>query len=333
MPWKFRISAFLLTPVLILSFQNCSDFSLQEEVLYGQALLESQQALDAELLPQLLNATELRRWYKSSNNNYVNQATSGDQWSMIVAVERTATGKILYMNSAADTEEGSITISGGKIQATRYNNVGTAYSEVLEADLPSSGQYMVIAASFGASAGDISLLVNGRVQQTSVVSTGTPGDHTSATKTLNTSGSLLEYVVFVGDSASSATSGNLSTAQLNVMSRYLADNLGIPDVIFDPVLAGGGGTTVDNTRFLAAKAILDSKCLSCHNGAQSPNLSNLTETSAVNQGMVVKGSPTTSMLYYRLIGSSGGGVKNMPQGGSISASEVQTIADWITNIQ
>ena len=41
------------------------------------------------------------------------------------------------------------------------------------------------------------------------------------------------------------------------------------------------------------------------------------------------GSPAGSKLYYRLQGAPGG---NMPQGGSISAADVQTISDWITNV-
>lgn len=337
MPWKFRIAALVVTPLMILSFQNCSDFSLQEQIMYEQALLESREALDAELIPKLTTSSELRRWYKTSNNNYVNLTTVGDQWSVVLAVPRSSTGTIYSVRTGVGDQEGAITIASGKVQAVRSNSVGTTYSETVEGSVPSSGDNMVIAASFGAKAGEISLLINGKVQQTAAVVSGTPEAFTSATKTLNSSGTFGEYMVYVGESSSGETVGKLGIAELNVMSRYLADNLAIPNVIFDPVVVGGasgGGTTVD-TNLAAVQTIMSNKCIGCHNGGTSPDLRNVTAASMTSQGQITAGDALSSKLYLRLQGSSGatvGGGKNMPSGGSISASEVQAVADWINSL-
>lgn len=50
-------------------------------------------------------------------------------------------------------------------------------------------------------------------------------------------------------------------------------------------------------------------------------------------GLMVKGDPANSQIYYRLIGSTGGpGPKDMPQsGGALSASDIATIHDFIQN--
>jgi hypothetical protein len=188
----------------------------------------------------------------------------------------------------------------------------------------------------------VSLLINGKVQQSGVVSTGVPADFSSVARPLSTTGTFLEYMMWSGVSANTATAGKLSIAELNVMSRYLANNLSIPNVIFDPAVvggaSGGGGGTVDQTRFLAAKAVFEAKCTSCHyNGGNYPNLTNLTEAKALafSPAVVVKGDLASSKLYYRLSGSTVGPNigRNMPSGGAtISASEVQAVADWINNI-
>lgn len=337
MPWTYRMTAIVVAPLIILSFQNCSDFSVQDQIMYEQALLESREALDAELIPKLTTSAELRRWYKTTNNNYVSLSSVGDQWSVVLAVPRTATGTIYSVRTAAGEQEGAITISSGKVQASRFNTVGSTYSETIEASVPSSGDNMLIAASFGAKAGEVSLLVNGKVEQSAAVVSGTPEDFVSATKLLNSSGSFGEYMVFVGDSSSSETSGKLSVAELNVMSRYIADNLSIPNVIFDPVVVGGasgssGDGTVVDSKLQAAQAVFTNNCLDCHNGVTPPDLRNASASALSASGHIVAGNAVGSKLYYRLKGSSGGGLKDMPSGRSISASEVQAVADWINSL-
>lgn len=324
--------------LMVLAFQNCSDFALQDRVLYEQGLFDSRESMDAKLLPQLLNTTTLKKWSKPGQPNFVNSAMMADQFSVIIAADRTATGKLISVGSGT-VEEGFVSIVSGKIRAGRADTSGIGYSEYKETNLPASGSKMVIAASFGTKAGDISLMVNGIVQQASITKSGTPGDFSLIAKDVTPAvGQLYEYIAYGGDSTYS--DGKLSNQELNVMSRYIANNNMIENVIFDPSLIDGtgpGGGTSVNPKFTLAKAVFDAKCTTCHSPTGSYptfNLVGLTESKAINNGWVVKGNPDSSRLYYRLMGSSGSnGPKTMPQGGSISAQDVQIVADWINSIQ
>lgn len=335
---KKKILMLLGGCILVLLFQNCSDFGVQEEVLYQQSLYDYQTSLDKTLLPQLLRAETLTTWGRINQSRIVDNSLFADQVSVIVAADKSAQGNLIQVRSGAGSEESVISIDNGKIRASRLNTVGTSYSEYKEASLPTQGDKVVIAASFGAKASDITLLVNGLVQTSAVQQSGTPFDYSYTLKeivTAPTQGQVYEYVVYGGDSLN--TEGKLKGQELNVMARYLASANKIGNVVFDPSLVnettdGGGGNT-ESPQFLAAKAIFDAKCTSCHQvGGNSPNLKNLTESKAVANGWVVKGNPQSSSLYYWLQGSSGSGPKTMPKGGSMSAQEVQTIADWINSI-
>lgn len=324
--------------VLVLLFQNCSDFGVQDEALYQQSLYDYQTDLDNELLPQLLRSTNLTTWGRLNQNRTVDSSLFADQVSIIIAVDRAAQGNLIQVRSGAGSEEAIISIESGKIKAQRLNSVGTTYNEYREALLPNTGDKVVIAAAFGSKASDITLLVNGLVQKSTVQQTGAPFDYSYTLKEIVTApsqGQVHEFIVYGGDSLNKE--GKLSGQELNVMARYLANANRISNVVFDPALVnevtdGGGGST-ESPQFLAAKAIFDAKCTSCHQvGGTSPNLKNLTESKAVANGWVVKGNPQNSSLYYWLQGSVGSGPKTMPKGGSMSAQEVQTIADWINSI-
>ncbi|UOF01609.1 c-type cytochrome [Bdellovibrio reynosensis] len=320
--------------VMVLAFQNCSDFALQDQVLYEQGLLESRESLDATTLPKLLESDDIGMWSKPSNPTFVNVTPFlARQWSVVVAADRSVTGKIISLDSGANLDEGYINIADGKIRAV---HVSTATdSSYVEANVPTSGDKMVIAATFGVDAEDISLVVNGIVQSATVQKTGTPTDFSYVAKSLTTApanGQVYEYVVYGG-----YDTGALTNPELNVMSRYIADNNTIANVVFDPSLIGGGTTKDEeevNPLFVAAKAIIDAKCLSCHSSSSNGDFRNLTESKAMQNGLVVAGSPATSKLYYRLSGATvGPGPRNMPTSGSVSASEAQAISDWISSIQ
>lgn len=85
----------------------------------------------------------------------------------------------------------------------------------------------------------------------------------------------------------------------------------------------GGGTP----EFLAAKAILQTNCVSCH----AEYTKSEAELKAI--GWIVGGDPENSKTYYRLVGSAGAlGPKNMPQSGTLSSTDVETIAVWIDSV-
>lgn len=336
----FRILPYLgLSGICILAFQNCQDFSLKEEVIHGQAIHDSMYIIDSKWLMTLLNTDSMTKWYKTTSPTYVDDLTLADQWSMIVAVKRTTTGKVLSLYSGASDEEGYVEIVAGKIRAGR--RTGVSFNEYKEGNLPASGENMVIAASIGASRGSVQLMVNGVIQTSSVTSSGTPTDFSAIQKTVFRSANLAdlkEYMVFAG--FKQYEEGFLGYEELNVMSRYLANNNLISNVIFDPAIldptnGGGGGTPgpVTNPYFAPAKAFFDAKCISCHtNGGTYPNLANLTESKALSNGWVVPKNPATSSLYYRLVGS-GAMNGNMPQGGTVTPAERLVISDWINSIQ
>lgn len=322
--------------LFILGFQNCSDFALRDELLFEQGLIESSRSLDDKILPGLLASTSLQVWSKPGEPQFINKNFSADQWSFIVAADRTAAGVIFRVGSPFGAEASSISVADGKIRAVRANSLGIAYEDSLEVTAPSSGDKMVIAASFGAKASDITLVVNGIVQSGSVVKTGASSDFSFVPKQVEsqpTGGQVYEYVVFAGDSLNQT--GKLTAEELNVMSRYVANNNMIANVVLDPAILIPGGGTTSSPEFVAAKAIFDGKCIQCHKaGGYSPDLVGLTEAKAVEKGWISKGNPEGSKLYYRLKYSGGTyGPKNMPTDSDISAGDAQVVADWINSIQ
>lgn len=331
-----KIAAACIGLLLVVSFQNCSEFTLDDKVLFEQGVLDSSLSLDAKYLSGLLSTSSLKVWSKPNDPTFMNNSLAGDQWSMIIAADRAVTGTLVKVNTSAGVEETSISVSGGKIIAIRTNSISSIYEEKITTDLPSGGDKMVIAAAFGGKASDMKLMVNGIVQTSAIVKTGNPADFSYLSKYVSTgvtSGQMYEYLVYAGDSL--ASQGKLSGQELNVMSRYIANNNMIGNVVMDPALLLPDGSTGDSAEFLAAKAVFDAKCISCHrSGGDSPNLVGLTQSKAVDNAWVIKGSPTTSKLYYRLKNSSGSQTpKNMPMGSDIAASDVQKVADWINSIK
>jgi mono/diheme cytochrome c family protein len=321
-------------PLLIGGFQNCSDFALQDDVVYMESLSQMALTLDNKYLTGLLDSSDIAYWNPEGLGDSIKKnPILGKAGAIVVALDRTSAGKVVSFDSGTMSEECSIYIADGKIRAIRFSSA-SSYSYV-EAGLPSLGTKMVLAASCGEAAADLTLMVNGITQTTAQVKVGTPVDFSYLSKAVvlgNTAGKIDEVMVY---------SAQLNNGQLNVLSRYVAANQQISNVVIDPALltdsssGGSGGATLPSPAFLAAKAVIDAKCLSCH-GAGSTNgvFSNLTEAAAVSRDLVVKGNPNGSKLYFRLIGSAGAtGPKNMPQGGSISAAEVQAVANWITGIQ
>lgn len=133
----------------------------------------------------------------------------------------------------------------------------------------------------------------------------------------------------------------LSGVELNALSRYLAKVSKVEGVVFDPSLMndGNGGASeapAASPQFLAAKAIIDAKCLSCHTSAGIGDFRNLTQNQYIQKGFIVPKNLSTSKMYYRLAGVSvGSGPADMPIGGAgaLPAAEIQAIADWINSIQ
>lgn len=324
-----RLLGLTAVSLLVLSFQNCSDFALDAGAVYGQNILESQMALDHEGIPRLTTTESLSFWSKPGAPSYVlKNPVFFDQGAVIAVFDRTMTGRVLVVQTAdAKTEEMAIDVVAGKVRVTHYTDANN-YA-FLESNLPSSGDKVVVAARFGTAIADTSLLLNGIVQTVAIQKVGVPGDFGYVKKTVAvgaTGGAVTEYAVY---------NAGLPNTDLNVMSRFIANQYNLAYVIFDPSLAnsgGGGGTTTGpSPEFIAAKNIIDNACLRCHDGSTALDFRNWDESKYLRLGYVEAKKPESSKIYYRLKGSTGSyGPKTM---GDLSASQITTIATWINSIK
>jgi hypothetical protein len=312
--------------LLVVSFQNCGgDMTPLTQAIEGQGLFDSQQALDNASLPGLLSADSLSYWTKDGVSSIAKSPTLADSNSVILAVDSAATGTVYTLNSGTNLDESRISLSGGKVRAWHITD-GSNYA-YLEAALPSgvSGK-VLIAAAFDADAKKITLLVNGWNQTGTLMKTGSPLGYSYLLKTWSTAASVAEAVVYAEA---------LSGADLNVMSRYVANRSNVANVGFDPSLVDSGGgdpVSVPTPQFLAAKSIIDAHCLECHTGSDYGSFKNLTQDQFVQRGFVSPGNPASSQLYYKLNGASASGT--MPKGETaLTAGQIQVIADWINSIQ
>ncbi len=78
------------------------------------------------------------------------------------------------------------------------------------------------------------------------------------------------------------------------------------------------------------KPILDGKCVGCHSNLSSYSgvVNGVGSGSCANRKYVIKGEPNSSLIYLKITNPPCGG--KMPQGGSLSQSEIDTIKDWIS---
>ncbi|MGE0527984.1 MAG: hypothetical protein AB7G93_16900 [Bdellovibrionales bacterium] len=77
----------------------------------------------------------------------------------------------------------------------------------------------------------------------------------------------------------------------------------------------------------AARSVVGTNCSSCHAFHTQSN------EELIASGLIVAGDSQNSKLYYRLSGSDGpNGPKNMPTGGALSSTDLQTIKNWIDSL-
>ncbi len=88
-------------------------------------------------------------------------------------------------------------------------------------------------------------------------------------------------------------------------------------------------STAAGQRLSAATSVFRARCYKCH---ASKFASYSTDAQWIAGGWVVAGSPQTSMLYGHLYGSNVGGPEDMPQGETLSPTELGYIRDWILGI-
>jgi len=321
----------LMVCALVLIFQNCSGGLLP---LHDVVSLQSISDIDGSAIPRLLNSKDLA--YRSTRGTVsVNKNPSlSESASAVIVFDRTMKGLIYryYANEIVDEARISLDVDGMITIWHISNNANSTYTNVPLPEV-SAGSQVTVAVTFGIGAEALVVLVNGVKQNLSLQKVGSPYDFSYVQKSTvlgGTGGNILEVVTF---------SSAISNLDLNVMSRYLANGQNIYNVAFDPSLIndtglGGNGSTPDTPEFLAAKAIIDANCVTCHNGSNNGDFRNLTQAQFISKGLVVAKNPAASKIYYRLAGAtSGPGPATMPQGGALSAADVAKIETWINSIQ
>lgn len=87
-----------------------------------------------------------------------------------------------------------------------------------------------------------------------------------------------------------------------------------------------------SSRLIAARAVLTSRCLNCHNGSAAVNFDFATDADFVNTGFVTAGDLSKSKLIYRIQNYpvTVSGARNMPlAGAALSTSDYTILSDWI----
>jgi len=325
---KVIFVASVISGCMLFLFQNCSKgFVVQADISSQEAILDYARKLDSQYLSSLTTADNVSYWEDDSSTLIDNTPVFASDWSMIAVIANTADGELVSINSGSGSEESRLSISSGKVTLTQIGNASN-YSIT---QFPTNGfnPTSVIALSSGPKMNNATVLVDGFLQKATAQSTGANLDFSMLVKTLEYDTARIKEIILYPRA--------LGASELNVMSRYLAQKHNLTTVALDPAVidAGNVGGSSESPEALAAFAIINNRCLSCHSSSNNGDFRKLTTSKAVQKQLVTPGDLTTSKIYYRLLGSSvGPGPKDMPEDSdAIPQSEVQAIEAWILSIQ
>lgn len=260
------------------------------------------------------------------------------EFSVLMVVKAPTTGQIFKVRTDTDgAQEVGITITGTEVKA--YHSSSSGNVATVTGFIDSDMEAAVIGASFGPEADRLILMVNGNYYSERTVA-GTPADLQAVRRNFELGGDSAGDQVTWG--VVKLFAKRLGPYDLSNLSRSLAQTWVVPGVIDDISLRKMADRSVvdfdeedpaTDPKFILAKSALESKCASCHYHA-------LWKGKGANyyfsMGLVVKGSPENSSLYYRMSASSAPaltGSKNMPlsPGPAVTSAEVDAIRDWIQN--
>lgn len=391
----------VMMTVVVVSFQNCQDFSVSEEVLASEFRIQDHANRDAAALGKLMALDELVGVYISERAIYSGTTfsrvpnlhaslfapgtvfnlvaqnpakppvpaadeargrvfltmaadsggsngltTSGDtilsdEYTVFIVAKASSRGRVLSINSGGGNDlvqnVGFVMMSDSEVTATFSFNADHTYTVV--GSIEPGTETVVIAVSFGIAADRIQLMVNGRLFEQGTAH-GSPGLLAPTARDLVIGPWVNGNVLTWGEVRLFAR--RLGPYDLSVISRRMAADWQVNGVIDDVSLRTmENRSLVDfdevepvlDPRFAAAQAALDAKCATCHYHSQWAGKNALFYFSTAR---VIKGSPESSPIYYRLSASSApalSGSKNMPQspGPAMTPAEVEAIRDWIQN--
>lgn len=324
---KVIFAAALISGCMLFLFQNCSKgFAVKYDISSKESILDYARKLDSQYLPALTTSDNISYWEDDAGLIVDNMPAFATDWSMVAVINNTTDGSLVSVNSGAGSEESNLSISGGKLT---LNQIGDASNYAISTFATNGfNPTTVIAFSSGPKMSNAIVLVDGYLQIATPQSTGADLDFSLLAKTLDFDTSRVKEIVFYPRA--------LSASELNVMSRHLALKYSLTTVVLDPAVidAGGGGGSSETPEALAAIAVINNRCLSCHSSSNNGDFRGLTTSKAVQKQLVSPRNLVGSKIYYRLSGSSvGPGQKNMPTDGAIPQSEVEAIEAWILSIQ
>ena len=129
--------------------------------------------------------------------------------------------------------------------------------------------------------------------------------------------------------------GSLTSTQIQSVADWInqgaLNTTGVPGTTTTPppttqTTMPPTGTGVQVSYSAVIQPLMNNYCNNCH-GGNSPSAGiNLTTYNSV-RSYVVPGNAAGSRLYQSLTGSSG--VSRMPPGGSLTSTQIQSVADWI----
>lgn len=324
---KVIFAATVISGCLLFLFQNCSKgFVVKEDIMSQESILDYARKLDSLYLSNLTTLDNISLWESDTGVIVDNTPVLAGDWSMIAVVTDTSDGNILSVNSGSGFEESRITISGGKVSILQIGDASNfAVSEFPAKKFTGS---TIIAFSSGPKIRDALVLVDGYLQKAPAQTTGANLDFSLLAKSIEYDSNRIKEVLVYPRA--------LSGAELNVISRYLAQKNGITNVVLDPAVlddTGTGGGSSESIEAQTAVAIINARCLSCHSSSNNGDFRALTTSKAIQKQLITAGDLANSKLYYRMSGSStAAGPKTMPTDGAIPLSEVQAIEAWILSI-
>lgn len=245
--------------------------------------------------------------------------------SVIAVFDSNSIGVLVSLNpNDRDNQNFEIANDGTKTYARFISSPGDKIETSIEKP---TGPEVILAASFADDDSTIDLYLNG-VKASTPLATGTPLSPFSIPRVFNVGpinpGEQLAlkslYLI----------NRKLTAAEMGALIRSVARKHNIAGLVLDPSLgsapSGGGGST---DKFPQVRSVIQTSCSSCHSSWGSASSSFF-----VSSGLVVKGNPEASPLYYRLSGTTGGaGPKNMPQSApALNSASQDLIKDWIQTL-
>lgn len=261
----------------------------------------------------------------SSNQEFatdISKMIASSEGTVIALVKNDSRGDLVSMNPQDRLNQAfELRLSATEVKTIFRSSPSDDFT--ISEPLPARDEVLV-AASFDSSA-NIDFSVNGSLVSTPVV-TGTPLAPFSTPR-----------IFAVGSSVSGELTNikelyvfrrKLTRYEMGSMLQLIIANQSISGITLNSALTAGSQGSTLPPLFVAARTVIENKCVSCHAG-----WSNSRPTTFTSLGLVVARDAENSKLYYRLSNSTGvNGPKNMPGSGSVTSQDTQAIKDWIDSL-